>query len=112
MSGRDPRATGADPDVDLPDDIDLVEERLIERDRSIGDDHDVTATGLRRGESLDERLAEEDAGIASAYHPHPVLGEGDAPDHEAELLGTAFGETDGDQGAAEEAAVHVVEDDS
>lgn len=72
-------------------------------------DHDVTATALREGGTLDERLALEEPERATPPGPEGIdIVDEDRPDDEPDLVGTAADPSAG--ASAEEAAMRVVDD--
>ncbi len=105
---------GAPPDPDDNEEGEVLEDRMLDQDRAIVDQRDTTASALRRGVSIDERLAEE-SDKGTDEEPHPVLAEDDRPDEEAALIGDDISERLGaidtyDVGgpeSPEESAVHT-----
>jgi hypothetical protein len=86
-----------------------LETFLLERDRAEGDADDMTAEGLQRGPTMDERLAEEDRGAGRVTPDLPVLGEVDGPNHEPTLVSDVglAGTGRPDELATEESAMHL-----
>lgn len=100
---RSDAGTGAGTDPDEEERLEVEIERT-DHDPSTG----LTADELRRGPTLDEQLAEETSTDDSGDDASVALAEEDAPDDEAELIGSA--ETQEDPWAApEDRALSVTE---
>lgn len=107
---------------------DVLDEGYSPPDRPLGlDAYGTTDAEQREGESLDQRLAEEvpdvtdDEGSPAEFHDYREVGatrsgrlvaddEGSGEDTEKDMVSDDVG-IDGGAASAEEAAVHVVEDD-
>ena len=98
-----------DPDDDAQQDF---EDQMLERERAVSEEHDLTTESLRRGGGLDERLREERGNRGSAGEADAVPAELDEIDDEPDLVAdpSLLGTEEGPFVPAEEAAMHVVED--
>ena len=81
------------------------EDRLLDRDRAVSEEHDLTTEALRRGSGLDERLREE-RGARDSKDEVDVPTELDEIDEEADMVAdpSLVGSEDGPFIPAEEAA--------
>jgi hypothetical protein len=86
---RSDAGTGASTDPDEEEELESEIERT-DRDPTSG----LTADELRRGPSLDEQLAEETRNDDGDDGASIALGEEDAPDDEAQLIGSAEAQDD------------------
>jgi hypothetical protein len=103
-AGPPPTTEGADPLAELEDWIEG-------RDRAVSEEHETTADGLRRGASLDERLAEELPEASARSAPQLVdvgAAAEDGRDDEADLIATSAGWAPA-WPAPEEAAMRIVD---
>ena len=97
---------------DIEDDAqEEFEDRMLDRDKAVSEEHDTTTEALRQGSGLDERLKEE-RGAGSTDREGIVPTELDEVDDEPDLVADPdlLGTEDGPFVPAEEAAIHVVED--
>jgi hypothetical protein len=105
------QAEGPPPNDEDPDAGRATEDWILDRDRAVSEEHDTTVEAQRRGERLDERLHEETRTGDEVPRPSVSLGEGDAPDDEADLVATDLGEDeDDDDRAPETDAMSVVDE--
>jgi hypothetical protein len=104
-----------DPDAGFDEDPEAdpgerLEAAIEQADHSVGaESFGTTAAEQVRGESLDQRLAQERQG-AEPIDTALVIEDSDGPDEESEMVADASVEQDPFL-APEEAAVHVVDDD-
>ena len=108
--GRRHEAEGPPPTEEQPDVGRATEDWILDRDEAVSEEHDTTAEGQRRGETLDERVAEEgDRG--DVEEDHPSLGEADAPDDEPDLVAVDLGsDEDDDDSNPETDAMSVLDE--
>ena len=98
-----------DPDDDAQQEF---EDQMLDREKAVSEEHDLTTESLRRGSGLDERLREERGAGRSEVEADAVPAELDEEDEEADLVAdpSLLGSEDGPFIPAEEAAIHVVDD--
>jgi hypothetical protein len=106
------RPEGTSPSDNDADEQEEFEDRMLDRDRAVSEEHDLTAEGLRRGEGLEERLREERNDRGTGAVSDVVPAELDETDDEGDMVAdpSLVGSEDGPFTPAEEGAIHVVED--
>lgn len=99
-------------DIEGDDAQEDFEDRMLDRDKAVSEEHDLTTEALRRGSGLDERLREERGPRDTADEIDAVPTELDEADEEADMVAdpSLLGSEEGPFIPAEEAALHVVED--
>ena len=99
-------------DIDGDDAQQDFEDRMLDRDKAVSEEHDLTTEALRRGSGLDERLREERGARDNKDEVDSVPAELDETDEEPDMVAdpSLLGSEDGPFIPAEEAALHVVED--
>jgi hypothetical protein len=108
---RENQAEGPPPTDEEADAGRATEDWILDRDKAESEEHDTTVGAQRRGEGLDERLREESRPGEGGERGHVSLGEDDAPDDEADLVGTDLGyDEDDDDRSPETDAMSIVDE--
>jgi hypothetical protein len=108
---REYQAKGPPPTDEESDAGRATEDWILDRDEAVSEEHDTTVEAQRRGEGLDERLGEGSRLGDGVDRGGVSLGEDDAPDDEAELVGTDLGYDEDDEDRAPEAEAMSVVDE-